>query len=396
MRSFIFLMVFALLVVAGVSTAHAQGATQPLVLENADRMEGARLSEEYVLTGNVRFRHGELRLETRRALWRREKNQVVCEDGMRVTHRGSLLTADRGSYDRDANLARAEGNVFMRDSAGEVEASGRRLVYNRVTGDAVLSGAPMARRFYSATEPDPDDASSAGRAADTLTIRGNRLTYNDSMATARAVGDVVITRRDLRITASEAEYRQREDSLFLSGSPVAQVEDSEVRGLFMRLALDGETLRSLRVRGEAEALSFEAATDTSRARQSRVTGDSLLLAFRDGGVDSVEVFDSAEGTYWEPERPDYVNRMLGDYMVLRFRDRQAREAEVLGSARSTYYHFEEDTLKGRNRAEGDTIQFGFREGKVEEVLVKGRARGVYEGIGLGGADTVGRATGVAR
>jgi hypothetical protein len=82
--------------------------------------------------------------------------------------------------------------------------------------------------------------------------------------------------------------------------------------------------------------------------------------------------------------------MNGDYMVLRFRDREAREADVLGSARSTYYHFERDTLKGRNRAEGEAISMGFENGRIGEVLVRGTARGVYEGRGLGApADSAG-------
>jgi hypothetical protein len=221
------------------------------------------------------------------------------------------------------------------------------------------------------------------RPADTLTIRALTLRHNDSTGVAVAEGQVVITRRDLRITCGRAEYRQREDSLILHQNPVAKVEDSEIRGAVIRLSLSGEELRGMRVRGEAEALSFEKATDTSRARQSKVTGDSLFMAFRDGGIDSVEVFTRAEGTYWEVGRAEYVNRINGDYMVLRFRDREAREADVLGSARSTYYHFEQDTLKGKNRAEGDAITLGFAGGKIGEVLVRGRASGVYEGTSLG-------------
>jgi lipopolysaccharide export system protein LptA len=354
----------------------------PLVMENADRLEGVRSTGEYVLSGNVRFRHGDLRLETQRALWERARNRVTSESAMRITNRGALLTADRGLYDREADRAQATGRVFMRDSAGEVNATSDRLDYDRVRRIAVLSGNPVARRFYPAREPDFAKAAAA-RPADTLTIRALKLRYNDSTGVAEAEGNVVITRRDLRITCGRAVYRQREDSLILHDKPVARVEDSEIRGLVMRLGLAGEELRGLRVRGEAEALSVEKATDTSRARQSRVTGDSLFMSFREGAIDSVQVFNRAEGTYWETERPEYVNRMNGDYMVLRFRDREAREADVLGSARSTYYHFERDTLKGRNRAEGTAITLGFLAGKISEVLVQGSASGVYEGTAIG-------------
>jgi lipopolysaccharide export system protein LptA len=364
------------------SAAHA--ASPPLVMEHADRLEGVRSTGEHVLSGNVRFRHGDLVLETQRALWERSRNRVTAERGLRVTHRGAVLTADRGSYDRGADRARAEGNVRMRDSSGEVRAEGARLDYDRLRRDAVLSGNPVARRFYPARPADPVAGTSA-READTLVIRGKRLRYNDSTRAAEADGDAVITRRDLRITAGRAVHRGREDSLILSGDPVVRVEDSEIRGVHIRIGLSGEELRGLLVRGAAEAVSREKATDSTRERHSRVTGDSLRLAAIDGGIDSVQVFARAEGTYWEPERPEYVNRVNGDYMVLRFRNRGPREAEILGSARSTYYHFEGDSLKGKNRAGGEVMIVGFSGGRVEDILVKGAGAGVYEGRALGTA-----------
>ncbi len=367
---------------AGVTVAAAP--SPPLIMENADKLEGVRSTGEYVLSGNVRFRHGDLRLETQRALWQRERNRVVSESSLRITNRGALLTADRGSYDRNADRAEAVGRVFMRDSSGEVEARGNQLDYNRVTRIAVLSGDPVARRFYPARPALPDSGTARATPADTLSIRALRLRYNDSLGVAVAEGDVVITRRDLRITCGRAEYRQKEDSLILYEKPVARVEDSEIRGAVIRLGLAGEELRGLRVRGQAEALSYEKATDSTDARRSRVTGDSLFMTFVEGAIDSIEVFTQAEGTYWEVSKPDYVNRMNGDYMVMRFRDREAREARVLGAARSTYYHFEGDTLKGRNRADGDTIALQFEGGRIGEVLVRGRASGVYEGSSLGG------------
>ena len=379
----------------GVGSADARPPSPPLIMENADRLEGVRSTGEHILSGNVRFRHGDLVLETQRAVWERPSNRVISEQGMTVTQHGSRLTSDRGTYDRGTERAQAEGHVFLRDSAGQVEARGERLDYDRVTRIAELSGNPVAKRFYPAGRSYPHGDSSAipeEVPADTLTIRGRKLRYNDSGGIAEAEGQVVITRRDLRITCDRAEYRRNQDSLILRGNPIAKINDSEIRGALMRMGMQGEMLRGLRVRGAAEALSLEKATDTTRARQSRVTGDSLFAVFRDGAIDSVEVFSKAEGTYWEPARPAYVNRMSGEYMVLRFRDRVAREADVLGSARSTYYHFERDTLKGRNRAGGDAISMTFENGKIRDVLVRGSASGVYEGQSLGaGRDSSARA-----
>lgn len=351
----------------------------PLIMENADHMQGIRAKGEYILTGHVRFRHGDMHFATERALWDRDQNRVSCQTGMRVTDRGALLKSDSGSYDKNSNMAVADGHVFMHDSSGQVEGEGTRVTYDRVGREAVLTGHPLVRRLY----PASSSKDSANKGPDTLVIRGKTLLYYDSTGIADATDNVVITRHDLLITCGHAEYRQKADSLFLSQDPKVKVQESEVKGVLMRLGLDGEELHGMLVKGNANAVSTEKATDSTRAHESHVEGDSLYMAFQKGAIESVQVFRSAKGSYFDVDRPQYVNRMSGDYMVLRFQEKHVHDAEVLGMAKSTYYHFEKDTLKGRNRAAGDTIDLSFLEGKISEVLVKGKAEGVYEGRGLG-------------
>ncbi len=447
---------FALCLAVGVHwTWAASGQTEkekdePLIMDNADHFEGSRSRGEYILTGKVRFTHGALKLETERAVWMKDKNQVICESGMKIRQRGSLLTADRGSYDKSQGKADAEGNVFMRDSSGDVVATGRSVVYMRFKHLATLSGDPVLRRFYTskdstASKARPDTAradslpsanhkmDSAGRdptvvrpgvaatdsaasasdagkrfaalpfevarkgkmpapardkslgnaevtpKKDTLVIRGDVMTYDDSLQVAIADGRVRIDRDKLKITCKKAEYHDASDSLFLLGDPQMVMEDNQVKGLIMRMGMHGEDIRSLLVKGQAQAHSSEPATDSTVARQSDVSGDSLFLTFKEKAIDSVQVFKNAKGAYFDVDKPEFVNKMSGEYMVLRFRDKQIHGANVVGGAKSTYYHFEKKKLKGRNDAEGDTIDFAFKKGKVDEVVVTGRAKGTYFG-----------------
>src|SRR5204863_6020287 len=104
------------------------------------------------------------------------------------------------------------------------------------------------------------------------------------------------TRNRLRIDCSRAEYHEQADSLYLLGEPSVQVDDSKVKGQVMRLGMHGEEIRSLLVKGAAQANSLEPATDTSAARQSNVEGDSLFLAFKEKAIDSVQVFRNAKGS----------------------------------------------------------------------------------------------------
>ena len=378
-------------------------------MENADRMEGFRSRGEYVLSGKVRFTHGALRLETERAVWLKDRSIVYAESGMRIVHRGAVLTSDKGSYDKNLGRATAEGRVRMRDSSGEVEAEGNAVAYLRFRHEATLTGNPVVRRFYrkppdsagtarardsagtpkvrdsaGAAKPKPNPpgaapASAPGPITDTLAIRGKVLTYNDSARVATAEGNVNITRKQVNITCARAEYHDRTDSLYLTGDPAVKVDESRITGLSMRVGMDGEEIRSLLVKGDAKARSVEPATDTSAARESDISGDSLFLAFREKSIDSMQVFRNAKGSYFEKDKPAYVNRMSGEYMVLRFVEKKINSANVLGGAKSTYFHVEKKTFKGRNEAEGDTIDFAFKDGKVEEVMVRGRAKGTYFG-----------------
>jgi lipopolysaccharide export system protein LptA len=417
---------------ASTSLPETKERNAPLIMENADRFEGNRSRGEYVLSGKVRFRHGQMLMETERAVWMKDRNIVFCESGMRITRNGSLLTADRGTYDKNMGQATAEGNVFMRDSSGENTATGQSVVYLRFRHLATLTGNPEVRRFYAKKDSAAKDTAavktgnaaaaaqdSAGgakaaesaakdsaasrpakarnrlrtaRAAkagagdsdgpDTLSIKGDLMTYNDSLQVAVADGNVRIHRDKMNITCKKAEYHDASDSLYLLGEPVVVVDDNQVKGDVMRLGMHGEEIKSLLVKGSAQAHSTEPATDTSVARQSDVKGDSLFLAFKEKAIDSVQVFKNANGAYFDVDKPEFVNKMSGDYMVLRFNGKQVASANVMGGnagAKSTYYHFEKKVLKGKNDAEGDTIDFAFKDGKIDEVMVKGAAKGTYFG-----------------
>lgn len=359
--------------------------TEPLIMENADHFEGSRSRGEYILSGKVRFLHGSLRIETEKAVWLKDRSLIYAESGMRISHRGSVLTADRGSYDKNAGQATAEGNVKMRDSSGEVEATGQKVNYLRFKHVATLLGNPEVRRFYRKAPDSSAAKDTASRVmkpqeiSDTLSIKGTLLTYNDSTRIATAEGDVVIARKKVNITSKRAEFHDQRDSLYLVGDPVVRFDDSRVQGMVMRVGMNGEEIKSLLVKGDARALSVEPATDSSAARQSDVHGDSLFMSFRDKTIDSVQVFKNAKGSYHDLDKPDFVNRMAGDYMVLRFKEKKVSGANVLGKAKSTYFHLEKKALKGRNEAEGDTIDFAFKDGKVDEVLVRGQSKGTYFG-----------------
>ncbi len=353
--------------------------TEPLIMENADRLEGFRTRGEYILTGNVRFSHGALHFETQRAVWSKELNLVYCEQGMRLTHHGSELVSDRGNYNKAKSEAEAEGHVIFRDSTGQIRGRGNRLNYNRLTHDVKLTGSPEIRRLYFDSLPGKKGGLDTTRPNDTLLLQALHMQYNDSTQIAFAESSVVITKRKTRITCDHAEYRDQVDSLLLVGNPLVKVERSRILGEKMRMKVTEEEIRGLLVQGKAQALNVDPRTDSTPERQSEIRGDSLQIAFTGRNIDSVQVFNDAEGLYFDTPRPLLRNRMQGREMLMRFKGKEVQSAKVKGGAKSTYYHLENGELRGRNVAQGDTIRFAFVGGQVDEVLVTGHAKGFYFG-----------------
>ncbi len=350
--------------------------TQPLLLQNAAQMSGMRSQGELVLRGAVKFRHDSSTFTTELARWNQNLDQVNCTGGFRFVDPGGSLSAESGVYDRRNEKAMAQGAAQLRDSADLIRLSGDRIVYDRRTSFATAEGHPR----LVAIEADSSDPKALRW--DTLTIDARRFEVDRNSKTARALGRVTVLRGALRVSCDSGVYRWEEETMELSGSPRAGVNDVEISGERMWIDLEKRKLRHIRVERSATGQQRAEERGTGKVQYSRVDGDTLEAWFDGMRVTGFEARGAATGRFFTDENREYVNRADGEFLRLDFRAGRPRRGKVTGNAKTVYYHFDEERLEGRNEAIGDTVLLGFSESRIDNVQIRGKSAGGAPASGI--------------
>lgn len=260
------------------------------------------LAARVELIGNVRYRDTIRTLRSRLLTYFEREDRVVARDSVRLTRiaDGSTLTGPRVE--------------FLRAVSGIDERT-------------IATGRPHMTLYPAADDPGPpfevdsDDAVFAGEEE------------------ARAVGDVVIVRPDLRAEADSALFRSEEGVGVLRGSPRVEAEGIVLRGDTIRFRSEEGELRDVTTTGRGRAIgeSFdvEAERIDVRVRAERVElvwahgpgrsvatsgdhrlyGDSLRFALAEGRIDTIISVGEAAAvrvTDGETARPDTVGAPAGD------------------------------------------------------------------------------------
>jgi hypothetical protein len=332
----------------------------------------------------VKCKYGKLDFETQRAVWNKQQNEVTCEGGMKALVDELILTAKRGGYKKKEALIWASGKVRGEDTLGNYEFISNYLTYDKETHDMKLTRRPVLRKFYR------DDSTSRKRLpkqkrsgkVDTLEIKARVIHYNDSLRIARAEKNVTITRGNMVLTCTTGIFYEVPQLIHLMGNPIAYLKEDTLRGDVMWLTLDGEELRKMALKGNAEGGYSERKRDSlsvSFMEKYHIEGDSLLMQFREETMEYIEVFKKGLATYFESRHPEMINNMKGDFLRINFLNEEIDSALVLGSAESVYYHFENNKYSGKNIAFGDTIGISFEQGKISDINIMGNAKGTYFG-----------------
>ena len=126
----------------------AWSQSTPIVMESADSLYVNRKTGKYSLFRNVRFKHDSLRFSTNYANWDKRRDNIEFRGGLKITHPKGEIKSKTGSYSRRANRAKAYGNVFLRDSLGELTLTGDSLDYRRKQGKVDVWGSRPELKKY--------------------------------------------------------------------------------------------------------------------------------------------------------------------------------------------------------------------------------------------------------
>lgn len=355
----------AVLLLVSAVAALSASSDDDLILKNADSNENRLVNGELVSTlrGHVEFHYGEMKIFSDYARWWRDQGIIKLNDNIRVEQEDQTLTCDHMVFEKNNEELVASGNFKFVNTQDRLQLTGRSGRYTVDTKEFVLTGEPRFMRFDTT-------------AAETLTIVGQTMTYNDSTQVATVINNVVITKGQLRATCNRAWYFTERERALLRGVPDIAFDIHTLTGDSVDLVFSGDTLKGVSVDGNAHGRYREVgATDTNL---TDITSDSMfMLLSTEATLDSVRAFGNVESSYYLSNGSDTANEASGRRMILDFDpDGALEDATIFGNATSVYYVIENDG-RGRNEASGDSIRVIFLDGRAKVLLLSGSVRGVY-------------------
>ncbi len=295
------------------------------------------------LIGNVKFKHGQVNLESQRAVWYRTAGQVVFIDFVKIEDPDQILLADRVTYSKNTKKVVADGDVSLLSKKEDAVISGGHGEYDRTTKFVLFSQSPSL-----ILKPNKGDS--------TVTVVSQIMEYYVDEKRGMAKRDVVITKGTMEAKCDSATLLNRENEIVLEGRPEAEKERDRLSGDRMEIYLKDEKVERIEVLGNAKASHLEV-------------------------YDSLRQVTSSESHVEVEGKESFLSSKK---MVFWLKDEKLNQVEASGNATSTYYPSQKSrsdsvgSLWGdKNEASGDTIDLFLSDDRIRRVLIKGGALGAY-------------------
>jgi len=344
------------------NTVLAKNST--LVLKNADfnRNTLERGSLVSVLQGNVVFVYENTTICSDEAIWYRGSGVANFKGNVKLTQENQELTCKRLDFVRDEKKLTAQDNIDFFDKKKSMRIIAQKGVYYFEKKHLTLTKNPQMFQ-YDTTR------------AETLSIAGDKMVYNDSLNIATAENNVVITKGLLRSRCKTATCNMETDVAKLRTDPWIYYDIHEVTGDSVDLFFVDEALKGVSVMRNAKG--FHRDITLKDTIHTNVTGDSIYMAISDSGtVETIWTHKDAHTVYYSSKTPHLQNEGNGKFMVLHFVKGTTGTMNISGNAECVYY-LNEEKESGKNEANGDDIFIHFVEGKAVHIKLVGGVRGTY-------------------
>jgi lipopolysaccharide assembly outer membrane protein LptD (OstA) len=341
--------------------------SESIELLNADFSELRTEKDNIMLNliGNVKFRHGQLNLESQRAVWYRTAGQVVFMDSVKIEDPDQVLWADRVTYYKNSRKVVADGNVRLFSKKEDAEISGGHGEYDRTTKKVLFSQSPVL-----VLKPHQGDS--------TVTVNSQIMEYYIDQEKGVAQKDVYITKGNMRAQCDSATVLNKENKIILEGRPEAEKEKDRLFGDKIEIYLQNKKVERIEVFGNARASHLEVYDSLSQVSPE----DSLVKA------------NKGKESFLSSKR-----------MIFLLEEERLKEVEAWGNATSIYYPSQKNgsiSNQGftgeKNEASGDTIDLFLSDDRIIRVLIQGGAMGTYSfpkekakdssSVGGGAEDTI--------
>jgi len=309
-------------------SAQSSKKAEPMVLQHADELQSNLDEENQVISlfGKVWFKQGKMDLRSQRAVWYKNSGLVIFMGEVNITDVEYDLRADKVTYYQNSKRAVAEGKVKLIDKVQDIILTGEEAEYKKQEEFLTFRQSPTLIL-------DPEKKDSA------LNVTAQIMEYSRQTQIGTAIGQVQITKGNLKATCGRAIFYHQENKIILSENPQVIQKESQISGSQMTLFLKDNKLEQIEVE-QAQGL-YKNVKDTLKNTQEE-------------------------------------NLLSGKKMVFYLKDEQIAEIKVIGNAQSLYSPATEDTSRiPKNLASGDTVQIFLSNGEVKKVVVSGGAQGEY-------------------
>ncbi len=328
-------------------TGQAQGnvwLTDGEVVVTAPSASYDTRAKHAIFDAGVTLRDSTTLLRSREGEYWSDDRRAEFAGDVRLDEEQSTLVADSITYFRDEEISVARGNVAVvhLETDEEAEAPSRTLLF----GDHAYNA---NRENYSRMSGNPllvqIEVDSLGAPRDTLIIRSHELeaTRSDSLHRLTGVGAVRVWQAGLAAVA---------DSLVFD-----RWRDASIRA------------------GDEEARLFR--NPTAWMDEMQLNGDTLRIAGREGGVDTLYVWSQSFVAQFDSTL-ERIHQLKGRDLVALFTDDTLRTMQTGPNAEAIYYLKNDgDELRGGVRGSGDEIFFRFRAGDLHQVAIVSGTEGEY-------------------
>jgi len=295
-----------------------------------------------IIRGNVRIVDEGWEVTADSVEYNRDTGHAWLRGNVVARDDATTLRADRIFYDRNLEMAEAFENVFVESESEGFFATGDHGYYYRGSREAVLDQNP--RLTVDSDSKDPVTVDS-----DTMRV------YPDS-GQAMAYYRVKILKGNMVTQCDSAVVFDERKEAFLFGNPLAQQDNTAMKGQFMRLYYDKEQVNRVDIQGNAELKETNRDTLVMDG-DSWIRGDSIQLHLSENRVDSIRVQGNALSEY-RPTTPGKVERNFarGDEMFFRFENDSLSYVRFEGRAEGVYKYVDIDRSQTTDslRAVADT------------------------------------------
>ncbi|MEZ4703208.1 MAG: OstA-like protein [Rhodothermales bacterium] len=257
------------------------------------------------------------------------------------------LEADSVTYFRETEISIGRGRVFVqRIGGGEGVSESDSLSQSYLFGDYAFNdnrngisnivGDALLAQFR---------RDSTGVDTDTLLMRATRLDVfrKDSLQRLIAVDSVRVWQRKFAAVADSSVYDRialegrplRESNRFYE-EPMAWYQFYQITGDSLRATATAGSIDSLLVRGNA----FAAQEDTTIERIHQLRGENLMGLFREDSLQSLRVWPQAEAIYYRSNDTGGVDgavRASGDTILLQFANNELKLFKALSGTQNVMY-----------------------------------------------------------